>query len=225
MEKLKEILAKLKEKIAAIKAKIPFLKAKEAAPVASAEIPAAVAATPTPAPPKDDTSLAKIYRDGTLSMRLGVLLVMVLGFSFALSGSYLGYRLYKRWKASHQQNQSLKIYADQFEGLSTKRAESASITGLGKIKANAYKPDGTGIISLEIWVKCDNPKTAAFVQTTDVKLHDKVVDVLDSLYRAQVDLMENEGKKRAKKEILEALNKEIEVGKILEVYFHNLVMQ
>lgn len=221
MQKLKEILEKLKQQIATFREKIPFPKKR----VPRDDTPASTTETPSSPPTQDDTNLAKIYRDGTLLMRIGVFFVIIFGIIFLVSFTYFGKKIYHNWMASSHKTQLQKEYINQFGGLSTKKSEEASIIGLGKVIVGAYKPEGKGVISLEIWVRCDNPKTALLVQNIDLRLHDKVVDVLDLLASQEVDLISNAGKERAKREIIEAINREMQAGKILEVYFHNLVMQ
>lgn len=221
MQKLKDLLAQIQSKILAIKGKLPFFKKSDATAA-----PTAPAPDSTKIVIKKD-SLASIYRDGSFGTRFGILLVFGLAFIFLYSSTLLGIKIFQRIKASAGNVQIQKEVRSQFEGLNNKVAQSAAIFSIGEITAEAYKPEGNkkGIAKLEVWIRCDNPKTAAYIQTIDVKLRDKIIDSLRTLAHDEVDLMDTEGKDQGKEYIRAELNKYLEHGEILDLYFHNFVIQ
>ena len=217
MQKLKDLLEKLKIALNTAKQKIPFLKKKA---------DAATANTNAIKPQKKDGTLAKIYRSGNYKMRVGVILVIIFGIVFLISSTHLGIQIFQRIKKTAGKTDLQKDYANQFEGLAVKAAESASIIGLGKVIGESYRLGANkGYVSLEVWVKCDSPKTATYADSIEARLHDKMVDILKTLAQEEVNLLTDEGKSIAKQNFLKALNHELEIGKILEIYFHNMIMQ
>jgi flagellar basal body-associated protein FliL len=188
------------------------------------EARAAQASSATGAKAGPHPGLVEIYRQGGTGTRLQVLLVYL--FMIAAIGftGYAGLKMFVRFE-SEAHEELKQDYASGFEEINRRVVENANVLSLGEFTAQAFVRGRTVFVKLDIWIKTSDPQAAEFAQKQDVILHDRVVDALDVLYRAQVDIMTEAGNATAKQRILESLNQAMPKGKVEEIFFHNLLMQ
>lgn len=184
--------------------------------------PGAPAAPAAPNP----NSLLTLYRQGDTITRvavIGITLLLILG---SVSMVYFSVRLYQALRQAQDMAGSDKDYSKQIEALSTKINEAASIISIGSAAVSTHDASGKRIlISVDLWVRCDSALTAGTATAIEVRLRDRAVVALKNTLRPEVNLFTDEGKAIAKAAILKGMNAELSSGKIVEVYFHNLVAQ
>lgn len=104
------------------------------------------------------------------------------------------------------------------------RKAIGSTVSLNQIKINYTKDSGdTGFISLSIWVRCDDPKTAKIVEYEYPRFQDAIISSIQNVREAEIT--SERGKKAIQKKMLLALNSALHTGKVEEIYFHNMVYE
>lgn len=81
------------------------------------------------------------------------------------------------------------------------------------------------MLSVDIWLRVSDPEAADFATKNEAVIYDRVVDALDQIYRARIDLLNEQGKIEAKSRMLESMNKAFPKGRAEDVLFQNLVIQ
>ena len=211
MSKIQELKAKLGEKIAALRAKV------FKTPVAKAEPrPGAVRKT------------VAAWKAGSTGTRL-LLIVMFLTLTVAVySFVRLGIRIVERKEAFRSLFQKGSERFDKMEDFLKHQAEMkhdiASMVSIDRIRMNATLDNGQpAFFSVSIWVKCDSPKTARYVEEIFPKLHDAIISRHQLVQEHEVAT--EAGKEKLKISMLEAMNSVMQAGKILEVHFFNLIFE
>ncbi len=210
----------IKEKIGALKAQLGeklgrFGLGKKGAP---ASAPASGQAPPS-------NSLGEIYRKGSTGTRLQVLLMVLFAIVAIASTGIAVKKFMKRFQKAADQSALKKEYADSFGEINRRVIENASVLSLGKFTVNAFVEGKSTHLSMDVWVRTDGAPAADFVQKWDTALYDKVVEALNELYHDKVNLLSEEGKQIGKTKVIAKLNEGMQVGKIEDIYFYNLVSQ
>lgn len=220
MSKMAEIKEKIFSKILILKEKFASLKK------------VGTKAASTSPKYRDDfitSKLMRIYREGETSTRLAVIFALLCFLIFAYSLSKGFYRVAARYKSeikdlSHENAKAGQNISDFLKQQSEYIQSMGSMVSLGKITVNFRNRDNSiGHVSLDIWIKCDAPETANYVQEIFPILHDAVSDSLAELSRDQI--MTETGKVEVKTQLIAALNTRLKKGKVTDVFFHNLMLQ
>ena len=213
MGKLDALKTKLREALAKVKAKldsIAFLQKLRP----STEVKA-----------KNPNSFFSILASGNFWEKLqaySVILLLLIGLS---SGSFAGIKLFLRLYPAKALKEQDARYSKGFDNLQDHAREAASVVSIGKILINGYGPQKKGLLSLDLWARCDSPESAAYAQSNDVMMHDKAIDVLNSLSLQHEDFMNETTKEKARIGIRDAMNTIMKHGKVEDVFFHNLLIQ
>ena len=217
MSKIADLKIKVIDGLGKLKDKLPTIrKKKDAGSESSASSNKAKTAPKTHEP-----KLGDIYKEakwGSKMLIYSIFFFLLLGLS---SSFYLGLRIYKILKSAQSLKSSQQEYTDKFEQLSHKASEAASIVSMGSITVNS--PDGKTNYTIDIWLRCDSPRTARKVQSLDIRLRDLIIGVLRDTSETKHSILTDEGKHQAKLAIIQILNKELVDGKVHEVFFYNLV--
>lgn len=212
MSKVGEIKTKIQAALAPLLAKLGIKKSDAAD--SSASRPST--------PPK----IIQVYREGSTGTRL-LLWILLLLFSVSVYSAVNAIYLLKKraGSISAAMKRGTEKY-DKMENFLKEQAETkhdiASTVSLDKIRVNSVSPDGRkGFISVTIWVKCDSPKTAKYVENAYAKFHDAIVTKIQEIPESEVTT--EPGKQKLQRQMLEAMNSVLSEGKIHEIYFYNLI--
>lgn len=224
MSKITELKNKVQGKLADVKKKIPFLNKKASAK--GSDAPQATASNSpeiTEGSASKEPGLKQIYKEGRYGTKTLIFTIFVFIFVGLASSIYLGIRVYRIIKSAKFSDSAQKDYSTQFGNLSQKAAEAASIVSLGTVTVNTS--DGHKIFTVDIWLKSDSPHTARIIQNIDVRLRDTAIGILREVTSEKTNILSDTGKYKAKIALIKALNAELKGGKIIEIYFYNLMLE
>jgi len=83
-------------------------------------------------------------------------------------------------------------------------------------------PGVVGMAQVEIVIECDNKETCSYIGGHHVQARNQLTNVFTAIDREE--LLSHEGKKRIKKTIVEKLNVWLQTGKIVNIYFANVMV-
>ena len=217
MGKLKELIEKIKAAIAQVRAKLsahPLL-AKLFKPVKEPEQKA-----------PDSTNPTILFKEGGVFTRLQLIVVVALlicaGGGIWISTKLIFDRL--------QKNKSLQAnstkYQNQLEELNQRVRDNASIISLGQFTTNTWNSRNEKIkVQLDLWARFSDPDTAAYADKISIKVNDRISQALARLDEAKIGLMDDHGKAAFREEVKRQVEPLLRQGKLIDVYFHNLVAQ
>lgn len=171
-------------------------------------------------------SLKQIYRQGGTRTRLQVLLI----YAFALAAVFFtfqaGRKMFARLGKSVE-NEKLKAdYSHGLEELAQRAVEKANLVSVGKFTANAYQPGrSNAVLAADVWLRVNDPAAAEFVQKNETLIYDGIVNGFSQAHRDQINPLTEEGSEATKGRIIEALNQVMGTGKVVEVFFQNMIVQ
>ncbi len=176
--------------------------------------------------PEHPHSPTVLFREGSFLTRLQLLVVVVL-LLCAIGGIWItGRMIFKR----AQKNESLlaesQRYENQLAEYNQRVKENASIISLGSFTTNNYNEKGEPVrVSLDLWARFSDPETAAYADSISIIVNDKISAALVNVTREHFSLFNDEGKKALKDEVKRLVDPILHQGKVMDVYFHNLVAQ
>lgn len=174
----------------------------------------------------DPLALSAIYRSGGLVTRLQVLLVLVLALGALGATGYVAHKMWARMKTGSGNEALKKDYSQGLEEMSQKVREQASLVSLGKFTVNARNAQGkAAMMSVDIWLKLDEPDAALFVQKNETIVSDRITEALNESERVGLTALTEAGNEAVKQKIAAATTAALPKGKVVEVFFHNLVVQ
>ena len=218
LDALKEKLSGLGAKLGEKTDKVGFIRSwKEKRAKA---IPAALKAA-------DPHSLAAIYREGGTGTRLQVLAFYLFVVVAVVSAGSLFKKVAGKMRSSPANDQLVTDITHEFSESKRKHDENAQMLALGQFTTNIYvgPPEDAQIMSIDLWIRVSDPKTAATVSDRNEVFREKTMDALNDLFVGKVNLLLEEGKVQAKEKIRSSLNTALKVGKVEEVFIQNLVVQ
>ena len=215
LDAIKEKVANARSQLAEKTDKIPLLKKWKAAREESAK------RGPNP------LGIGEIYRQGGVGTRLQVILIFVFGIAALGFTLQAGKRIFKNIGSSSKAHQELqKEVGHGLEQVKEHAQEEAKVVSLGQFTTNAYGgPKGEAMVNLDIWLRVSDPETAAYVEHNTARLNDLTMETLNSAYHRKVNFLSDEGKAALRGQIMDDLNASLPKGKVVEVFFHNLVVQ
>jgi flagellar basal body-associated protein FliL len=169
-------------------------------------------------------SIGAIYRSGSTGTRIQVILM----FCFALSalfftGMALRGALSRLSHHSEFEQMSEKVSHD-LSAIRDEKAESASIMSLGTFTVNSVLGDGSpGLVRADLWLKLDSPNAAAWADKNLQILYDGTVEAFNEARLRKASPLDSNGKILVRNLIIEKLNPLFPEGKVVDVFFHNLV--
>ena len=214
MSKISELIAKVKAAIA------QFLEKLRAHPKLGKFF------APKEKKPENPHSPTVLFREGSLFTRLQLLVVFVLLIA-AIGGVYLSAKMiFNRV----QKNKSLLAESEQYQNelaeYNQRVKENASIISLGSFTTNNYNEKGEDVrVSLDLWARFSDPETAAYADSISIKVSDRISAALVNVTRQHLSLFTDDGKKALKNEVKRLVDPLLHQGKVMDVYFHNLVAQ
>lgn len=219
MSKITELKAKINASLQVLFLKIPFLRkfAEKAKSKAEASGQAKTIAEP---------GLGAVYREGSSSTRLAVVFVFIF-FGAAL---YFGGKFVVGMAKRASQAKILEAGGSVVSGGIAKQIErvhdDAAVVSLGHLATDTIQPNGKhAYLNVDIWVVCDSPETAKFMEDTGLRVHDLIINVFRAQAEQKLSPITDEGRERTRAEIIKAINKSLEHGKIIDVNFYNLVIE
>lgn len=221
MSKIQELKAKLTEKVAALKSKL--FKAKGGT--------APAAATPAPATASSEgmfTKIGKAWREGSTGTRMLLIVMLFTTTVCVYAVTRLGLRMVERRHAFqnlfHRGTERYDKMEDFLKKQTEMRQDTLSVVSIDKVRINAILDNGKpGFLAISIWVKCDSPRTARYVEEIYPKLHDAIIAKVQTVKEGEIT--SDEGKDRLKATMLNAMNSVMGTGKITEVHFFNVIFE
>ena len=175
-------------------------------------------------------ALSTLYKEGNIRTRVQVVFVYLFAFASILASSYAVILIMKKSGRGTQETET-KI-SSSLGSLNQKILEKATILSLGKLTLNTVMPSKENpgsakeaYMTVDLWIRVDTPDAAAYAQSHESVLIDKALEAFQKVYNEKVNLLEEEGKSVAKQAILSTMNSSMKKGKVVEVFFHNLVVE
>lgn len=171
-------------------------------------------------------SIVETYKSGDTRTRMQVLLVVALFAGFIYGSTQFVSLLLTHDIFSSGEKKVDEDHQRVAEYLKQKvkdRESKQSMVSLGKMKLNAPRRTGEkGFLQVNLFVVCDTPETASFVETNYPLLLDALSTKLVGLQYER--LITTEGKENLKRRMLTIMNRALDKGEIREVYFQNIVL-
>jgi flagellar basal body-associated protein FliL len=214
LDELKTKVATVRSQLAEKTDKIPLLKAWKA----SRE--EATKRGPNP------LSVGELYRSGGVGTRLQVILIFAFAGAAVFFTYRAGHKIVSGLRSSHANEELKKEVSHGLGEIQHHAQEEAKVVSLGQFTTNAFGgPSGEAMVNLDLWLRVSDPTAAAFVEQNSARLNDLAMEALNAAYHRRVNFLSDDGKETVKQDILAALNKAMNHGKVEEVFFHNLVVQ
>ena len=214
MGKIAELKAKLSEKLALLRGKLGKNDAN--APENPYSSPSALQKT------------RKTWREGGPGTRILLILMLLTVTVGIYSLVQLSLKLLARRAALQALMHKGTEKYDKMEEFLKRQAEmkfdAASITSIDRVRINSKLDNGkSAYLEIGLFVRCDSPRTAKIVEEIYPKLHDAIITKIQLIEESEIT--SEEGKDRLKTTMLEAMNAAMPQGKILEVFFSNMIFE
>lgn len=169
-------------------------------------------------------SMGDIYRGGGVITRLQVILVYVFAIAALASTVYAVRKMMARFATKEAKIE--KEYSHGLGDLANKAVEKANLVSLGKFTAGAYtEGKAKSLMVVDVWIRVSDPDTAAYAQSHETVIYDRVVEALNEAYQEKIDPLTEEGATITKSKVQESINHAMPKGRVEEIFFQNLVIQ
>jgi flagellar basal body-associated protein FliL len=176
--------------------------------------------------PESPNNPTVLFREGSLRTRLQLIVVFILLIGFVGGVWFTGKMIFGRMQKNKSLLAESKTYQKEFEDFNQRIRDNASITSVGSFTTNTWNLKGEGVrVSVDLWIRFSNPDTAAYAEAISVKVSDRIGAALSRMQIGKVSLFSDSGKQNLRDEIKRQVDPLLRQGKVMDVYFHNLVAQ